>query len=55
MVELDGGQHQDSVGYDTARTADLNGWGFTVIRFWNNQVINEIDGVKEAILLALIW
>ncbi len=54
VVELDGGQHQESGRYDAARTAELNGLGFTVIRFWNNQVLTEIDGVKEAILLALL-
>jgi len=53
VVELDGGQHQESVRYDDARTAELNGLGFMVIRFWNNQVLAEMDGVKEAILLAL--
>ncbi len=40
--------------YDAARTADLNGRGFAAIRFWNDQVLTEIDGVKEAILGALI-
>ncbi len=53
VVELDGGQHLESVEYDSARTAYLNGRGFSVIRFWNNQVLAEIHGVKEAILLAL--
>ncbi len=53
VVELDGGQHQESGRYDAARTAGLNNRGFTVVRFWNNQVFTEMDGVKEAILLAL--
>ena len=53
VVELDGGQHQESGRYDAARTVELNGLGFTVIRFWNNQVLAEIGGVKEAILLML--
>ena len=53
VVELDGGQHQASVEYDSARSTYLNGRGFSVLRFWNNQVFAEIDGVKEAILLAL--
>ena len=53
VIELDGGQHLDSAGYDSARTVDLNRRGFSVIRFWNNQVLSEIDGVKEAIFLAL--
>ena len=53
VVELDGGQHAESVEYDEARTAFLSSRGFSVIRFWNNQVLTEISGVKEAILLAL--
>ena len=53
VIELDGGQHFESVEYDAARTSDLNGRGFSVIRFRNNQVLAEIHGVKEAILLAL--
>ncbi len=50
---MDGGQHLESGGYDAARTSDLNGHGFSVIRFWNSQVLNEINGVKEEILRAL--
>ena len=53
VVELDGGQHQESGRYDAARTAELKNRGFAVVRFWNNQVFTEIDGLKEAILLAL--
>ena len=53
VVELDGGQHAVSVVYDAARTAYLISRGFSVIRFWNNQVLAEMDGLKEAILLAL--
>ena len=46
VVELDGGQHLESDGYDETRTGYLNVLGYTVIRFWNNQVLNEMDGVK---------
>ena len=53
MIELDGGQHLESVSHDAARTSDLNNNGYLVIQSWNNQVLTEIDGVKEAILLAL--
>ena len=52
VVELDGGQHQESIEYDEARAGYLKELGFTVIRFWNNQVLNEMDAVKESILLA---
>ena len=53
VVELDGGQHLESVEYDKERSSYLNDMGLTVARFWNNQVLAEMDGVKEAILLAL--
>ena len=53
IVELDGGQHQISSGYDTARTLELNNLGFSVIQFWNNEVVVEMQGVKEAIVRAL--
>ena len=53
MIVLDGGQHLESGGYDKARTIYLNDRGFSVMRFWNNQVLSELDGALEAILLAL--
>ena len=53
VVELDGGQHLESNEYDEARTTYLAERGFTVFLFWNNQVLIEMDGVKEALLLAL--
>ena len=53
VIELDGGQHLMSIDYDAVRTTELNAYGFRVIRFWNNQVLAEIDGVKEVILRAL--
>ena len=48
-VELDGGQHADSA-YDVARTRWLEKEGWTVIRFWNNEVRDNPHGVAEAIL-----
>ncbi len=53
VVELDGGQHQAQRGYDGNRTQWLQSAGFRVIRFWNNQVLSETDGVVQAILAAL--
>ena len=43
VVEIDGGQH--SVGGDAARTAHLNSMGYRVVRFWNNDVLRNMDGV----------
>jgi very-short-patch-repair endonuclease len=45
IVELDGGQHADAVKYDEARTRWLEGDGFHVIRFWNNDVLSNREGV----------
>jgi very-short-patch-repair endonuclease len=41
IVELDGGQHLDNQKYDIERTAWLNGRGFKVLRFWNNDVLQR--------------
>ena len=53
IIELDGGQHMLHEHYDTARTAWLNKEGFRVLRFWNNQMLQETDAVLQVILCAL--
>ncbi len=53
VIEVDGGQHAGQEEYDAGRTAWLESQGFRVIRFWNNQVLEEIDGVQEVILLEI--
>lgn len=53
IVELDGGQHADAVEKDTARTQWLESQGFTVLRFWNNDIMSNIEGVWERIMQAL--
>ena len=50
IVELDGGQHAEQADYDTQRTAWLNGQGFRVLRFWNNEVLENLAGVLEVIV-----
>ena len=50
IVEIDGGQHAMQVVRDEGRTAWLEDQGFRVIRFWNNQVLEELEGVRESIL-----
>jgi very-short-patch-repair endonuclease len=52
VIEVDGGQHADSET-DRARDAYMNKEGFRVLRFWNNDVLSNRDGVLEAILSAL--
>ena len=53
IVELDGGQHADQADYDARRTETLNACGWRVIRFWNTDVIENLDGVVETILAEL--
>ena len=52
VIEIDGGQHNDSAP-DLVRDQFLENAGFRVMRFWNNQVLNEIEAVVEAIWLEL--
>jgi very-short-patch-repair endonuclease len=52
VIEIDGGQHFDSVK-DAARTAKLEAAGWTVIRFWNVDVHESMDGIYDRIEEAL--
>lgn len=52
IVELDGSQHADSV-QDVHRTAVLAQHGYKVIRFWNNEVLRNTDGVLRTIAETL--
>ena len=56
IIELDGGQHnQDkNIIQDNERTRFLENEGYKVIRFWNNDVDNNINGVYEEIVKYLI-
>ncbi len=49
VLEIDGGQHADSADKDTIRTQWLEEKGLHVMRFWNNEVLNNIEGVKFAV------
>ncbi|HBG07652.1 MAG TPA: hypothetical protein DDY22_19370 [Geobacter sp.] len=49
VIEVDGGQHTEQLKHDYDRTHQLMAAGFTVIRFWNNEVLQEIESVKERI------
>ena len=53
IVELDGGQHMEQQAYDERRSDYLNQQGFMVVRFWNNEVMGNLDGVLESLTLAL--
>ncbi len=54
VIEIDGGQHASrEVDRDARRDAWLRSQGFTVLRFWNNDVLRNISGVTEVIAAAL--
>jgi very-short-patch-repair endonuclease len=50
VVEVDGGQHTDRATYDAARTSYLEESGLRVLRFWNTEVLENLDGVALSIL-----
>jgi len=54
VIELDGGQHADQIAYDEQRSGWLEKRGFKIIRFWNNDITENIDGVLEAIRLIIL-
>lgn len=49
VIELDGGQHNEQKEVDIKRDNWLRKEGFTILRFWNNEVINNINGVLQVI------
>jgi len=53
IVEVDGGQHAEARKHDEDRTHFLNGEGYRVLRFWNNEVLENLDGVLSQIVEAL--
>jgi very-short-patch-repair endonuclease len=53
IVEIDGGHHSEQPVRDAKRDEWLKKQGFAVLRFWNNEVLKEIEAVKEKILSVL--
>ena len=53
IIELDGSQHLDQEEYDAERTSFLESKRYRVIRFWNGDVMADIEGVLRAIDMAL--
>ncbi len=49
IIELDGGQHAEQQNYDTDRDIWLTRQGFKVLRFWNNEVLENMDGIVQII------
>ena len=52
IVEVDGSQHNEVV--DAERTVFLIAAGYRVVRFWNNDVLQNLDGVLEELVLILV-
>jgi very-short-patch-repair endonuclease len=53
-VEIDGSQHgeTENVQADAVRTAKLERLGWAVLRFWNDDILRDIDGVRQQIVVA---
>ena len=49
IIEIDGSQHADSA-YDERRRTDLQARGFRVLRFWNDDVLRELNAVCDTII-----
>jgi very-short-patch-repair endonuclease len=54
IVELDGGQHAAQRDEDNRRSKWLESQGFKVLKFWNHDVLKQVEGIKEVIALNLI-
>ena len=52
IVEADGGQHNDA-SRDEGRDAWLRAQGFKVLRFWNNEIMNNLEGVLVSVMAAM--
>ncbi len=53
VIEVDGGQHGERAKEDSLRTEWLEARGFRVVRFWNHEVLNDLEEVKGVIWRAL--
>jgi very-short-patch-repair endonuclease len=53
IVELDGGQHATAKTYDERRTLELEQLGYRVVRYWNSELTNNLEGVLADLLKQL--
>ena len=53
VIDLDGGQHAVAADYDAERARFIGAQGYRVLRFWNNDVLSNTDGVLEKIAQSL--
>ena len=50
IVEIDGGQHDRQAEADARRTSELERQGYRVVRFWNNEILGNLEGVLATLL-----
>ena len=53
VVEADGGQHLEQAAYDAERSRYLESRGYSVLRFWNHDILQRTEAVLETILRKL--
>jgi very-short-patch-repair endonuclease len=53
IIEVDGGQHAINTGPDEQRSLILQNMGYQILRFWNNEVLQETEAVLTRILMQL--
>lgn len=53
VIEVDGATHAEAESYDASRTAFIEAEGFRVLRFWNNDVLGNTEGVIDTIRNSL--
>ena len=53
VIEIDGSQHLEQSEYDKQRSTYLESLGYTVMRFWNDQVLKDLEGVSHSIETVL--
>ena len=53
VIEIDGGQHNENI-IDFVRTKYLEKQGFRVVRFWNNEVLQNLNGCLEVVRIELL-
>ena len=52
IIELDGGQHEEAPPQEAERSRFLQHQGYRILRFWNNEVLSNLDGVHATIAKA---
>jgi very-short-patch-repair endonuclease len=53
IIEVDGGQHVEQAAYDEKRTRWLEAQGYRVLRFWDNDVLSDIEAVMHVVFDAV--